>query len=95
MNRYVLSEAADADIERIARPSITRWGLPARNATPCSFTRPFETLGEFRHLGRDAGRLRSGYFRFEHGSHSVFYQKTNGGIIVRVLHQKQQPENYL
>jgi len=28
--------------------------------------------------------------------HSVFYQKTTSGIfVVRVLHQKQQPETYL
>ena len=96
MNRYVLSEAADADIEGIARHSITQWGLARAERYILELHRAFETLGEFPHLGRDAGHIRSGYFRFEHDSHSVFYQKTDDGIlIVRVLHQKQQPQNYL
>jgi len=35
-------------------------------------------------------------FLFDHQMHSVFYQKTTSGIfVVRVLHQKQQPETYL
>ena len=47
-------------------------------------------------MGRDAGHIREGYFTFQHVSHSVFYQKTEAGVfIVRVLHQKQLPENYL
>ena len=96
MNRYVLSEAADADIDGIARHSITRWGLARAERYILELHQAFETLGEFPHLGRDVGHLRAGYFRFEHDSHSVFYRKMDDGIlIVRVLHQKQQPENYL
>ena len=40
--------------------------------------------------------MRPGYFRFEHDRHSVFFQKTGDGIfIVRVLPQKQHPEDHL
>lgn len=96
MNSYVLSEAADSDIGDIARRSIAQWGFARTERYLLELHRAFETLAQFPHLGRDAGHLRSGYFRFEHESHSVFYQKVESGIfIVRVLHQKQRPENYL
>jgi toxin ParE1/3/4 len=96
MNRYVLSEAADADIEGIARYSITEWGLFRAERYILELHEAFEMLAEFPHLGRDAGHVRLGYFRFDHDRHSVFYQKAGAGVfIVRVLHQKQQPENYL
>ena len=54
MNRYVLSEAADADIEGIARHSITQWGLVRAERYILELHRAFETLGEFPHLGRDS-----------------------------------------
>ncbi len=58
--------------------------------------RAFETLASFPNLGRNAGHLRNGYFMFQHDQHSVFYQTRDGGVfVVRVLHQKQLPENYL
>jgi toxin ParE1/3/4 len=96
MNNYVLSETADADIEGIARYSITQWGLARAERYILELHQAFETLAEFPHLGKNAGHVRVGYFRLDHGSHSVFYQKTDAGVfIVRVLHQKQQPENYL
>jgi toxin ParE1/3/4 len=96
VNRYALSEAADADIAGIARHSITQWGLARAERTLLELHQAFETLRDLPDLGRGAGHVRPGYFRFDHQSHSVFYQKTDFGIfIVRVLHQKQQPENYL
>jgi toxin ParE1/3/4 len=96
MNSYVLSRAAEADIEDIAGRSIAQWGFMRAERYLLELHRAFETLADFPHLGRDASHLRCGYFRFEHQGHSVFYRKTEAGVfIVRVLHQRQQPENYL
>ena len=90
MSSYVLSEAADADIAGITRHSITHWGLARAERYILELHQAFETLSQLPDLGRNAGHLRPGYFRFDHKIHSVFYQKTASGIfVVRVLHQKQ------
>ena len=96
MSGYALSEAADADILRIITDSVRRWGMPRAERYVFDLHEAFENLAAFPHIGNDAGHSREGYFWFPHDSHSIFYQKTDEGIlIVRVLHQKQLPENYL
>jgi len=96
MGSYVLSRAADADIGDISRHFITRWGLARAERYILELHPSFETLADFPHFGRNAGHVRLGYFRFERQSHTVFYQRTETGVfIVRVLHQRQRPENYL
>ncbi len=40
--------------------------------------------------------LQWGIARADHDSHNIFYRKTESGIlIIRILHHKQLPENYL
>ena len=96
MHSYVLSELADADILEIARNSAKNWGFARAERYIMELHRAFEMLSEFPHLGRNSSHIRAGYFRFEHASHSVYFQKTDHGIfIVRILHKRQQPENYL
>jgi toxin ParE1/3/4 len=96
MNSYSLSNKAALDIEEIAEYSITNWGFARAERYILDLHRAFETLAEFPHLGRDAGHLRPGYFRFEHDRHSVFYRKMESGVfIVRVLHMTQQADNHL
>jgi toxin ParE1/3/4 len=49
----------------------------------------FRRLAEFPDIGRDARHIRPGYFRMEVASHTVFYRKTDEGIlIIRVLHER-------
>ena len=96
MSGYALSEAADADIEHIVRESVKHWGVARAERYVFDLHEAFENLAAFPGIGNDAGHLREGYFQFPHDSHSIFYRKTDDGIlIVRVLHQRQMPENYL
>ncbi|MDT8870770.1 type II toxin-antitoxin system RelE/ParE family toxin [Komagataeibacter rhaeticus] len=56
----------------------------------------FGTLAAYPDMGMDMGDFRTGYFRFIHESHAVFYRRVTSGIfIVRVLHQRQEPKFYL
>jgi len=82
MNSYVLSRAAEADIEDIAHHSIVQWGFARAERYLLELHRAFETLADFPHPGRDASHIRSRYFQFEHQSHSVFYQKTETGVFI-------------
>ena len=90
MHSYILSDLADADILEIARNSVKNWGFARAERYVMELHRTFEMLSEFPHLGRDLARVRLGYFRFEHASRSVYFQKTETGIsIVRILHKRQ------
>jgi toxin ParE1/3/4 len=96
MGSYVLSNEADLDLQGIAERSIIQWGIDRATQYIFELHKAFETLAEFPHLGRDAGHIRPGYFRFEHDHHTVFYQKNSDNIfVVRVLHEKQLPEKHL
>jgi len=93
---YTLSNEADADIEQIARDSLEKWGLPQAERYIFSLHEAFERLSEFPRMGRDASSVRSGYMRMEVGSHTVFYLQVDADIlIVRVLHQRMLPDDYL
>lgn len=96
MPSYALSKAADADLEQIARRSVEQWGFARAEAYLLTLHQAFERLAAFPDLGRSIDDVRRGYFRFESESHVAFYRKeTSGILIVRVLHQRMQPERHL
>ena len=96
MPSYVLSRAADRDIEAIARTSAQRWSFARAEAYLSSLHRAFETVAQFPDAGRDASGLRPGYLRFEHERHSIFHRKAEGGTLaMRVLHGRMQPDRHL
>ena len=48
-----------------------------------------DVLAEFPDLGRDASHIRPDYRKIATASHSIFYRKTEDGVlIVRVLRQR-------
>ena len=96
MADYQLTEAAAGDLEGIARHSTQQWGFPRAEAYVLALHRALEMLAAYPEAGRDVGALRAGYLRFEHERHSIFYRKTDTGIlVVRVLHQRMQPKRHL
>ena len=73
-----------------------RWGLARAEQYIHALHEAFERLAEFPNLGRDASDIRPGYLRMGSGSHSVFYRKTERGIlIVRVLHERMDFSRHL
>jgi len=93
---YALSKAADADLEQIARHSIEQWGFARAETYLMTLHQAFDHLATYPDLGRSIDDIRQGYLRFENESHAVFYRKEAPGIlIVRVLHQRMQPEQHL
>jgi toxin ParE1/3/4 len=93
---YTLSGKADGDIENIAEASLQQWGLARAEQYILGLHETFQMLVEFPDLGRDASHIRPGYRKIETAGHSVFYRKTEDGIlIVRVLHQSLDFERHL
>lgn len=96
MATFELSQAADRDLTDIYIYSYRTFGPETADAYLASMEDCFRRLAEFPGLGRDIGHMRAGYFRFEHASHTVFFTKTGGGIrIVRVLHERMDPDRHL
>jgi len=96
MNTYQLTAAADTDLVSIIAISIAQRGLPRTEIYIMELHQAFENLASYPHMGKSIRELRAGYFQFSHDRHNVFYQISSTGItIVRVLHNKQHPKNYL
>lgn len=96
MGDYALSRTADADIQAIAEFSLQQWGFARTEQYILGLHETFRILAEFPDLGRDANDIRTGYRRIETASHSVFYRKTETGVlIVRVLHQHMDFRRHL
>jgi len=96
MAEYELSNKADEDLTEIYTFTYQHWGETQADAYLLSLEERFRMLAEQPRLGMKADHIRKGYFRCEHGSHSIFYKTQKGGIfIVRVLHNRMDREQHL
>ncbi len=81
--------AARADINRIAGHSTAEWGLARARTYVHALHDTFQQLAEFPELGRKASHIRLAYLRMDSGSHVIFNQKRENGIlIIRILHER-------
>ncbi len=86
---YELSEAAAKDIEDILDRSVVDFGPLQTERYYDSLKRCLELLGENPGMGGAAEDIRSGYRRFAHQSHVIFYRTYGRGIlVVRILHER-------
>jgi toxin ParE1/3/4 len=96
MAKFELSRAADRDLADIVTYTIRQHGERQADRYLVSLEACFQRLADRPLLARPANRLRPGYRRFEHASHVIFFTIASDGIhIVRVLHQRMDPRNYL
>ena len=96
MAKFEITEAADRDLTDIYIYSHRQFGEQQADRYLLSLEECFARLAEMPKLGRSIESLRAGYFRFDHASHTIFYTIAVGGIrIVRVLHQRMDPERHL
>jgi toxin ParE1/3/4 len=93
---FDLTEAADRDLTEIYRYSYRSFGPVQADSYLLALEQCFVRLAQFPQLGRSIAHVRSGYFRFEHARHTVFYVRTEDGVrIVRVLHESMDPDRHL
>lgn len=91
MGNYILTNAADADLEEIGRYTRDNFGMPQATLYLTDLKSAFEMLADHREAGRArpeiAGNLRS----YRCSSHLVFYRITDAQNIdvLRVLHHAQ------
>jgi toxin ParE1/3/4 len=93
---YILSEAADKDIEKLLERSILDFGLAQTEIYFKSLKSCLSLLSDNPELGRTVNDIAPNYRRFRHQSHVVFYRVQQQDIfIIRILHKAMDIENYL
>lgn len=87
MSEYVLSEAAERDLQQIADYTIELFGIRQSRRYKEALISCFQTLAKQPNMG-SVYRLDPmiSLLKFPFKAHMVFYQKTDNGIfIIRVL----------
>jgi toxin ParE1/3/4 len=96
MADYRLSERAAQDLEDIYVHTFRQFGDAQAETYIQALTDRFALLAARPQIGRRIDHIRTGYRRFEVGSHIVFYAPDETGIlIVRILHQSMDVERHM
>ncbi|MBU6408510.1 MAG: type II toxin-antitoxin system RelE/ParE family toxin [Alphaproteobacteria bacterium] len=84
--RYHLSEAADADLERLYEWGINRFGMNAADQYYDGLIARFENIAESPLLWPAVDHIRAGYRRSVYVAHSIYYRiEATGVLIARIL----------
>ncbi|WDE01016.1 type II toxin-antitoxin system RelE/ParE family toxin [Thalassomonas actiniarum] len=94
MTPFVLTNAANSDLKKIARSTQGKWGNEQRNFYIKQFDDASHMLAKTPLAGKSCDETRAGYKKFPVGSHLIFYIKgENSRIkIVRILHKRTDVE---
>ena len=89
MKPFVLTNAAKADLKAIAIFTEKRWGREQRNNYIKQFDNTFHLLAKNPSIGKACDHIKTGYQKFPHSSHIIFYQRGSKSVIeiIRILHK--------
>lgn len=87
INRCVLSQEADNDIEDIFQYGENRFGSSQAIEYLMALNNHLKAIAENPHIGKERNEIKEGLFSFPLNSHVIFYCKMNGYIrIIRMLY---------
>ena len=93
---YKFSQAAARDVENILQSSLKDFGYNQTEQYFSSLNKCLRLLSLNPTMGKSAEDLESGYYRFPHRSHVIFYQIDNTDIfILRILHKSMDITEHL
>ncbi len=96
MARYILSPAAQADLESIWDYTVTRWGETQAEDYTRNIREACEALSTGKMVSRSAEDIRQGYRKVAVGSHVMFFRLQSGVVeIIRILHQSMDVARHL
>ncbi len=92
MGSCKLTHKAKSEIEGIYEYSILNFGWATAKDYISSLEEKFQVLADNQSWGNDYSFIKAGLRRYEHRSHSIYYQLRGKNIvIVRVLGNRQDP----
>lgn len=94
---YHLTNQAYNDLKNIAFYTKSQWGSNQMQIYIKEIDNSFAIIDKTPLLGQEIDYIRKGYFKYLVGKHLIFYRivKENEILIVRILHQQMDVENYL
>ncbi len=93
MADFFLRPKARADLEDIWHFTFEHWGEEQADHYIHDLDNAFQALAAMPEKGRPCDDIREGYRRHTVGKHLIFYRQTVKGIeIVRILHQRMDPD---
>lgn len=96
MAKYRFTAKAEHDLEEIINYTLKQWGALQTNTYLDGLEGHGQLLADNPDLGARRDALAEGLLSFPYESHILYYFKQPHGItIVRVLHKRMDPSNYL
>ena len=97
MSRYLLSPAAQADLEEIWDYTAERWDVDQAEAYLRGLQHAIERAAANPRVGPSCDEIRPGYRKLAAGSHTLYYRLSADGTVdvVRVLHQRMDVDRHL
>jgi len=96
MMRLRLSDPARADLDGIWEYTARRWSVDQAEAYLRAINQALALLRDNPRLGRNAGGVKPGYFKFPALSHVIYYRLPSGTLdVIRVLHKSMDAEQHL
>jgi toxin ParE1/3/4 len=94
---YALSPAARADLRRIWQYTAQHWSESQAEQYLRRLQHTIERAAAAPRVGKPLDDIRPGYFKLAAGSHTLYYQIAETGIVhvIRVLHQRMDPGRHL
>ncbi|MFZ5834865.1 MAG: type II toxin-antitoxin system RelE/ParE family toxin [Pseudomonadota bacterium] len=93
--RYHLSEAADADLERLYEWGIDRYGVKTADQYYDALIARLGQIADVPQIWQGVDHIRAGYRRSVYGAHSIYYRvETKGVLIVRII-GRENPDTSL
>ena len=89
------SPPAESDLDSITRFTIRKWGVRQAGRYIDQLVADCELLASNPRLGRQHGSSLPEIRRMESGSHVIFYEPVEDGILVgRILHKNELPKRH-
>jgi toxin ParE1/3/4 len=95
--KYLISEKANQDIEKIWLYTFENWSLEQADRYYNLILDEIEFISENFESGKSVDYIKKGYRASIVKSHIIFYKKSRKNVveIIRVLHQKMDIENWI
>ena len=95
VNCFKVTKRAREDLLAIGRHTEKEWGVKQRNHYLKQFDDAFKMLGQNPMIGKACEDVLPGYRKISQGSHVIYYKVSDLVEIIRVLHERMDPDTRL